>query len=749
MATEKIIVELDARVKGFNSKINGVEKRVDRSTKKMARGFSLVEKSQESAIVSTNKFRLSTVASAVGVALVTSKLISYADSATLIDNKLKLATASTEDLAIVTQSLFEISNQTGTSINATVDLYAKLERSTRNTNISQDRLLKITESINKSFAISGATTQEAAGSIRQLGQALASGVLRGDEFNSIAEQAPIIMEAVKEATGRTTGELRELAATGALTSEILIESLERYEDKINKEFSESMRTFGQKLEIAENNAIQFISTNDEFTESVSIAGDTIVALSKNLELLIDIGKIAAGVYGSLLVGSLVKATAAQVANMRATAAAATTTDIYTGAVTRTSIASVAASRAVGTLRLALAALGGPVGILVTAAASLAFFVDWQSDTEKQTQETTEKIDDQIRALRGLNKTQLELEGQEFIRQQIEIGSKIFDQQEKIKSLTEQQIEATKSTKEMGSGFFALGGQIETAKEELEELLKQQDKITEFGQAISEGLSDLADPEKQEDLIDIEPPEKEKKDKSEQELQAIIDRLKTEEERLFEKFLFEQELLDLEIENKEQRDALKLALEQEFQDNLLAIKEKGQKDDDKLLKLKAKKEAEIETKKAQFLNRTAQTLLSTTMSTQEKLFSVVKDAAAGQIEAYGLTAGAKALAELGPIAGPPVSAQYIGWSQVAAGIVRSLPLGGGGSSGAGTPSGGGGGGDQFQAQQPQIEQEDRPSLEVTESGTQGTRTFQLVLQDGRQLGDVIMEEFEESERQGRR
>jgi len=164
----------------------------------------------------SNALNLNTLALSAAFGVAATKAVKYADAFTSINNKLKLATADSEQLAIVTDKLFESSNNTGSSIEASVELYAKLERSTRTLGISQDRLLNITDSINKSFIISGASTAEASGAIRQLGQALSSGVLRGEEFNSISEQAPVIMEAVSKATGKTVGQLKTLAAEGRL-----------------------------------------------------------------------------------------------------------------------------------------------------------------------------------------------------------------------------------------------------------------------------------------------------------------------------------------------------------------------------------------------------------------------------------------------------------------------------------------------------------------------------------------------------
>ena len=256
--------ELTSGNKRLRRSVIGLDKSVGTFTRRIRNADIRITKTTESTqrLTTANRgFNLSLVAVAVSTALVTSKIISYADSFTEITNKLKLATDGQDDLVKTTKAMFDISEETRTSVVATTGLFTKMERATRNLDFSQERLLKVTGSINKAFAISGATAQETTGSIRQLGQALASGTLRGDEFNSIAEQAPIIMEAVREATGKTAGELRELAATGAITAEILIESLERYADKIDSDFARSTATFSQKLEKAKNNAIEFVGAN--------------------------------------------------------------------------------------------------------------------------------------------------------------------------------------------------------------------------------------------------------------------------------------------------------------------------------------------------------------------------------------------------------------------------------------------------------------------------------------------------------
>ena len=289
-----------------------------------------------------------------------------------------------------------------------------------------------------------------------------------------------------------------------------------------------------------------------------------------------------------------------------------------------------------------------------------------------------------------------------------------------------------------------------------------------------------------------------------ELQAIADRFKGEEQLLTEKLERELEVLgehnankaqleqdfianmadavgadeeqlliekyDIELEKIAEHNQLKLDLEDQYlmdivamdqraEDDKLAAKEKSEKDKLKISEKAAKAEEKLEGLKRSFAGRTAQTLLSSSLSTQGKLFSIVKDSAAAQIEAYGLTAGAKALAELGPIAGPPVMASYIGWSQVAAGVVRALPLGGGGGSGGsgGLSSGGGGGGfsggntgmgtnapeqQNFEAEMSVLQIDD-----ASERGS-GVQTIRFAVDSGDDLIDAISSALNKANNEGR-
>jgi tape measure domain-containing protein len=209
--------------------------------------------------------------------------ISFSDQMTNMTNQLRLAVGAEGDLVGTRRALLEISNESRVGVVATTELYSKLSRATKDLNLSQGDLLQITDTINKTFVISGASTAETEGSIRQLSQALNSGVLRGEEFNSVAEQSPRLMQALQDSTGKTAGELRALAADGKLTSQVLIAALTGQAAAISKEFETTESTVAQATTVAMNSIKTLVGVfNEGSGATASLAGGILnVAASFN------------------------------------------------------------------------------------------------------------------------------------------------------------------------------------------------------------------------------------------------------------------------------------------------------------------------------------------------------------------------------------------------------------------------------------------------------------------------------------
>lgn len=201
------------------------------------------------------------------------QLIAIADGWTLVEGRLKLVTKSSAQLAQVQGDLFELSQNTRSSYEATADLYTRLARSTAQLGKSDKDLLAVTEAVNKSLIVSGASAQESNASIIQLGQGLASGALRGDELRSVLEQTPRLAQAIAEGMGVPIGKLRDLGKAGELTTEAVFAALLKSSGKIQSEFEQMPTTVGQAMTKINNSFGKFINGSDKsLTATETLAG---------------------------------------------------------------------------------------------------------------------------------------------------------------------------------------------------------------------------------------------------------------------------------------------------------------------------------------------------------------------------------------------------------------------------------------------------------------------------------------------
>ncbi|HFE8585389.1 TPA: tape measure protein [Proteus mirabilis] len=255
---------------------------------------------------------LSKVAVALTGYLSASMVASYSEAWTELNNKLSNSVRASESLVDVTQRVFDISQATRSSLDATATLYARLERGTREYNTSAADLAKLTSIINQGFIVSGATAQEAENAIIQLSQGIASGVLRGEEFNSVAEQGSRLMVALADSMGVGIGQLRKMAAEGKLTTDVVVKGLLSQGDAIGKEFAKTTRTMSQAFQEAGNNLTKFLGENTTIKSTISAFSDAVITVSKNLDELSSVLTVIATVVGSRYVGALAMATKSKV-----------------------------------------------------------------------------------------------------------------------------------------------------------------------------------------------------------------------------------------------------------------------------------------------------------------------------------------------------------------------------------------------------------------------------------------------------
>lgn len=302
--------DIEYVIKADTAQLLRADKQVRDVTDGMEGGFKRADKAASSLTSSFGS--LSRVATSLMAILSVQQVSQYADAWTTLNNKLANAIRPNEQLVDVTERVFNITQQTRASLDATATLYARLERGTRQYNTSAEDLAKLTTIINQGFVVSGATAQEAENAIIQLSQGIASGVLRGEEFNSVAEQGSRLMVALADSIGVGIGELRQMAAAGKLTTDVVVNGLLSQGVTIGNEFANTTTTISQALQVAGNNITKFFGENSTVKTGTAIFNAAVISVSENIGALSAILTATAAVMGSRYVGALTMATAAKV-----------------------------------------------------------------------------------------------------------------------------------------------------------------------------------------------------------------------------------------------------------------------------------------------------------------------------------------------------------------------------------------------------------------------------------------------------
>jgi len=167
-----------------------------------------------------------------------------ADSYNLMNARLKLATESQQEFNTAQTELRRIATATQTPLESLATLYQRISRPLKEAGRSQKDILAVTEAVSTSFRVSGASAQEAENGVIQFAQALGAGALRGDEFNSVAEQAPRLMQALADSLNVPIGSLKEMAAQGLLTADVVTSALVDQLDVLRAEAESLPETVG-------------------------------------------------------------------------------------------------------------------------------------------------------------------------------------------------------------------------------------------------------------------------------------------------------------------------------------------------------------------------------------------------------------------------------------------------------------------------------------------------------------------------
>ena len=365
-----IQLELD-QVK-FQSGINNAQGRVKRFTDTTTKQLSNIERSMNSLNrVSANLFK-------AGIAgFGANQLKGFADGYTEIQNKLRLVESASISSSKGLNNVFDIALKTNQSINATSGVYQRFAQNAETLKISQAQIASLTETVSKAVAVSGASAGAADAALTQFGQALGSGILRGDEFNSVMEQTPALAKAIATGLGVTTGELRNMAKEGKLTMDVLVPALERAKESVDDQFNTRILTISAAFENLNTSAIKWIGELDKSTGASEAFAKAINEIANHLTIVASlaagagviwsVGKIRTWIAASIQASAAMSAQAAATRNLAAAQQGLTATGNGLGG--------------------ALGFVGGPLGLLTLGlSAGVGVFLDYQQKTEAARQE---------------------------------------------------------------------------------------------------------------------------------------------------------------------------------------------------------------------------------------------------------------------------------------------------------------------------------------------------------------------------
>lgn len=224
------------------------------------------------------------------------QLSAMADEWTTVNNRLKLVISSSYELKQVRGQLMASANNTGQSLGTVAELYNKLAMSQAQTGISGRKLLQLTDTINKAMVIGGGSAESQAAALVQLSQAFASGTLRGEELNSVLEQAPGLAQTLAKGLGVTVGQLRALAANGKLTSEAVANAILKQSADVNAQFGKMDKTIGQSATSLKNKVMSYVGALNESSGATRKAGAVMEWMGNHLGTVSTVLSTVSAIY---------------------------------------------------------------------------------------------------------------------------------------------------------------------------------------------------------------------------------------------------------------------------------------------------------------------------------------------------------------------------------------------------------------------------------------------------------------------
>ncbi len=222
---------------------------------------------------------------AIGVGLGLRELVEAADSYTNLSVRIQIATREGGDFSSAMAGVHQVALATNSSLQATGDLFTRLNTVGKEMGMTQQQALDLTKTITQAIQIGGGSAQASEAAVQQFIQAMQGGVLRGEEFNSIMENGYGLAEALAKGLGVTTGELRKMAENGELSSERVIKAVQSQATQIQETYNQFPTTISNALQKISTQWQILIGEMDQANGSSATVANALSIIADNLGIL--------------------------------------------------------------------------------------------------------------------------------------------------------------------------------------------------------------------------------------------------------------------------------------------------------------------------------------------------------------------------------------------------------------------------------------------------------------------------------
>lgn len=255
------------------------------------------------------------------------KIISAADSFSMLEARISRFTDSASETASVMSKLTQYANASGSAMRDTASVFVQLSSSAQDLGKSQDQVLEFTRLITEIGYYGGSSSDELSNALRQMSQSFAGGIVRAEEFNSVIENTPEIARTIASGMGISMGQLRQEMLAGKLTAEAVFDAILSQGGNVDALFAKMPRTVSAAMQTMENELTTLVGRLNQsegatggLSSGIDALSDVIRSASEHTEAIVTVTEALAAVYAAKLVGSIGNAVSAKIKDVAATTA---------------------------------------------------------------------------------------------------------------------------------------------------------------------------------------------------------------------------------------------------------------------------------------------------------------------------------------------------------------------------------------------------------------------------------------------